>query len=674
MKIFLVFGFLSLAFSVPIPSNSSEHAELTKSAPFTEGSGEVQAKQVPLVSSILGSFSRRFAKGLSTAQFIYRQWDNRFYLTDHGWENLEYIGLKGISSGPFSRFKPKAFIKNQGWVTGLHFTNWELPLRTIPNVVDRNGFLKNGKRCWGIDMYRGIPYAKSPVNKLRFKRPVKYQHKNYNMKAEKFGKSCINASPFAFSDITRDEFDKLSKDKQTKVIDYIIKGWATGEDCLTLNIYKPVIHDCANMDSSELFPVVVVFQGGFFQIGKSKHFHLDASKFIERGFATGNPAIIVTFNSRLGPWGFLAGEAITEEGSANAGFYDQRMVLEWVADNIKSFGGDPAKVTLYGESSGAISVAHHMVANNGNSTYKGKKLFQAAVLEDGGPWSFSSSKSIRPQKQFEEFSKAAGCTDLKTALDCLRKKPVIDLQLVQNFATKKRDASEYIRDSFFSWGPRWDGDLLTDNALKLVRENKITKIPTLIIKVDQGENLFTMLLNMNSGFGESDLWSYGKTLWPSITLSDAKTIALDLYPDKIEAKYKTTLKDYLWRLINEIFFPGNLRLATILEDSVYGAPTEALLEILSKTTSVYFMEHNVVVRHRPTIKTVRTGEIFRKFNSDTSGWHSNRVNILAFASHLDPNNYVHATYQFVNKVQSNNPLLQSKRLKFLASRPELIEM
>jgi carboxylesterase type B len=88
----------------------------------------------------------------------------------------------------------------------------------------------------------------------------------------------------------------------------------------------------------------------------------------------------VSINYRLGIWGFLQNFDILKEGSSNAGLLDQRMALQWIQENIGAFGGDAGKVTVWGESAGAQSIAYHMFSHEGRDD----KLYRAAILESGG--------------------------------------------------------------------------------------------------------------------------------------------------------------------------------------------------------------------------------------------------------------------------------------------------
>ena len=109
----------------------------------------------------------------------------------------------------------------------------------------------------------------------------------------------------------------------------------------------------------------------------------DASTLISRSVSLGAPVIYVAVSYRLAGFGFLAGRELQQDGSTNLGLRDQRLGLQWVAENIREFGGDPDRVTIWGESAGSISVYDHLFINNGDNTYNGKPLFISAVMDSG---------------------------------------------------------------------------------------------------------------------------------------------------------------------------------------------------------------------------------------------------------------------------------------------------
>jgi carboxylesterase type B len=141
------------------------------------------------------------------------------------------------------------------------------------------------------------------------------------------------------------------------------------------------VHRPKGSKKGDKLPVLFWIFGGGFELGWN--FMYPGSIWVEESIKQGQPIIVVTSNNRVGGYGFMGGKELLADGSTNLGLLDQRLGLEWVADNIEAFGGDPDKVTIWGESAGSISVFSHMVAYDGNNTYKGKPLFRAAIMNSG---------------------------------------------------------------------------------------------------------------------------------------------------------------------------------------------------------------------------------------------------------------------------------------------------
>lgn len=120
------------------------------------------------------------------------------------------------------------------------------------------------------------------------------------------------------------------------------------EDCLFLNIHRP-----AGATPDSQLPVLFWIFGGGFVLGWN--YMYDGVPWVQESINLGEPIILVTVNYRVGGFGFLPGKEVAADGSANLGLLDQRLGLQWVADNIAAFGGDPNKVTIWGESAGMKS-------------------------------------------------------------------------------------------------------------------------------------------------------------------------------------------------------------------------------------------------------------------------------------------------------------------------------
>lgn len=132
---------------------------------------------------------------------------------------------------------------------------------------------------------------------------------------------------------------------------------------------------------------------------------------------------MVTVNYRVGGFGFPGGSEILKDGSANLGLLDQRLGLEWVAQNIEAFGGNPTKVTIWGESAGAISVFDQMLAYNGDNTFNGQPLFCGVIMNSGSIIPADPVDCPKAQNVYNNVVKAAGCSSSSETLECLRSVP-----------------------------------------------------------------------------------------------------------------------------------------------------------------------------------------------------------------------------------------------------------
>ena len=200
-----------------------------------------------------------------------------------------------------------------------------------------------------ITAYKGIPYAAAPVGALRWKAPVPVAPWKGVREATQFGPACVQP-------------------KSTSVNVYTDDPPRMSEDCLYLNIWQPT-----KMKSGA--PVMVWIHGGAFRSGHTASQVYDGSELARRG------VVIVSTSYRLGILGFLAHPELSAESpqhvSGNYGLLDQMAALQWVKENIAAFGGDPANVTIFGESAGALSVMD-LVASP-----QAKGLFTKAIAESG---------------------------------------------------------------------------------------------------------------------------------------------------------------------------------------------------------------------------------------------------------------------------------------------------
>jgi len=198
--------------------------------------------------------------------------------------------------------------------------------------------------------FKGIPYAKTPVGSLRFKAPEPVEPWAPAIKdATEHGYTCVRPTQFF-----------IDKEPQS-------------EDCLFLNVYVP-----GDVRPEERLPVMVYIHGGAFQEGSGNTDTYGPDFIVE------HRVILVTFNYRLGVFGFLS--LGTPEYSGNMALKDQQLVLKWVQENIGCFGGDNQAVTLVGESAGGASTHFHLISS------ESRKYFRAAAPMSGTTfnyWAFS---------------------------------------------------------------------------------------------------------------------------------------------------------------------------------------------------------------------------------------------------------------------------------------------
>ncbi len=203
----------------------------------------------------------------------------------------------------------------------------------------------------GVAVYRGIPYAAPPIRQLRWRPPQDVDPWEGSRAADSYTPGC----PQIFREA--DSFFGPGAD-------------AIAEDCLYLNVWT------ATEDATAGLPVMVWFHGGGLTRGTGALPGYRGDRLAARG------VVVVTVNYRLGPFGYLAHPLLSAESehgsSGNYGVLDQIAALQWVQDNIEAFGGDPDRVTIFGESAGAWSV------NTLQASPLARGLFHRAIGQSGG--------------------------------------------------------------------------------------------------------------------------------------------------------------------------------------------------------------------------------------------------------------------------------------------------
>ncbi|XP_003489627.1 venom carboxylesterase-6-like [Bombus impatiens] len=268
----------------------------------------------------------------------------------------------------------------------LEFTNLSLQHEQIPKAKtvlgSVSGYYKESRSGKTYEAYEGIPYAEIPVGELRFEPPKPVQKWEYELPAKKKGSICIQYRT------------KPGADGDT------VSGC---EDCLYMNIYVSLRNN-----TKTLLPVMFWIHGGAYQFGTGND--LDESHLMDKS------VVLVTFNYRVGPFGFLStGDNVV---SGNMGLKDQSMALRWVSDNIENFGGNPKDVTLIGFSSGGMSVHYHYLSPLSAG------LFQRGISISGTALN-PRAQTKRASEKAKKLAAAVGCpTDSSSKMiACLKKRP-----------------------------------------------------------------------------------------------------------------------------------------------------------------------------------------------------------------------------------------------------------
>lgn len=240
----------------------------------------------------------------------------------------------------------------------------------------------------GVAAFKGIPFAAPPIGELRWKAPQPPQAWQGVHKAAAYGPSCMQSAA---------------------MIALMGAGPAVSEDCLYLNVWT------AAKSATERRPVMIWIYGGGFAAGMTGIPGYDGQQFAKQG------VVLVSIAYRVGPFGFLADPALTREGggtSGNYGLQDMIAGMRWVKENIAKFGGDPARVTIFGESAGGIAVS--MLA----ASPAAAGLFQRAISESGGSFGpprqgTEAGTNVPPLKGAEVFGHSfltkLGASDLAGA-------------------------------------------------------------------------------------------------------------------------------------------------------------------------------------------------------------------------------------------------------------------
>ncbi len=275
----------------------------------------------------------------------------------------------------------------------------------------------------GVQAYLGIPFATPPVGELRWQAPQPAEPWEGVKLTKAFGPRAVQGPVFGDMDFRSNGMD---------------------EDCLYLNVWTPATRKTTGL------PVLVYFYGGGFVAGDGSEPRYDGHSMATEGI------VVVTVNYRLNIFGFLAHPELSAEApyhaSGNYGLLDQQAALQWVHDNIDAFGGDPARVTIAGESAGSVSVSIQMASP------LSRDLIAGAIGESGASINPTLSPILLPEAEQtgKEFAEQAGLDNL----DALRK--LTTREVYEIYTESQRFGFPLVVDGYLL--PKTLPDLFADGA------------------------------------------------------------------------------------------------------------------------------------------------------------------------------------------------------------------
>lgn len=327
-----------------------------------------------------------------------------------------------------------------------------------PTLVQTQQGPVKGVEANGVQTFLGIPYAAPPVGALRWQPPAPAPARTGTLDASTAGAECVQggATPTSAPD--------------------------GAEDCLYLNVYRPAA------TSATPLPVIVAIHGGGFTLGSA--LFIDGTS-----LARDNDVIVVAMNYRLNALGFLAHPALSAEdatthASGNYGLMDQAAALTWVAQNIASFGGDPANVTITGGSAGGLSVFGHLVSPMSAG------LFAKAAPQSGG---FSRLQEPLAQGESDGSAFAApwSCNAAGSNAEvaaCLRALPA------SATLTGALPAPLSGTGNLNAWLPIVDGRFMTSSTSSAFSAGNFAKVPLMAEFVDDEGTFF-----VSAAFGQAPI-------------------------------------------------------------------------------------------------------------------------------------------------------------------------
>ena len=413
-----------------------------------------------------------------------------------------------------------------------------------PTAITRNGTIRGVYLpSFQQDLFLGIPYARAP--RLDNPKPINTTYdQDAPFDASRYGNTCYG---FGSNELL---------------------GLTQSEDCLNLNIIRSAP---AKVESNTtLLPVLFWIYGGGLHQGSSADPMWNLSYIVQRSVQEEQPLLAVSVNYRLSFLGFPGGREAQKAGVTNLGLKDQRLALAWIQENIVAFGGDPSRVTIWGESAGGVSVAQQLVAYGGRG---GVELFSGAIAVSGFATGAALPKTDEMQAGFDKLVGMANCTMAEDKLECLRGTSLYNLYPIEGSIGVE-------------WGPVVDGDFLQRPPAWEIRDGNCVRVP-LLLGSNSDEGLIKVTASGYFPNRTNETTVLLETSFPLLQHSVIKQL-LDLYPEdgKREAPPYSLSPDFAWcQAMNAVSLPCGSqyrRSAAMLGDYVSHAPRRYMAQLWSR--------------------------------------------------------------------------------------------
>ncbi|KAJ5565121.1 Triacylglycerol lipase (LipA) [Penicillium frequentans] len=374
---------------------------------------------------------------------------------------------------------------------------------TSSNAHNKTIFIGRSLPEFNQDLFLGVKFADEPVRFTPAELKVNYASSDSDSGEYDLSAAGIEShAGEVYYNATEYGYDCPGYGSDTTNL--VNQGFVTlNEDCLNLNVVRP------QSDREELLPVLLWIFGGGWQQGSTADPRYNMSYIIQQSAENGKPVLGVSINYRLAAFGFLDSKEVRAEGNTNLALRDQRTAMHWVKKNIEAFGGDPDKITIWGESAGAYSVGDHLVTNGGDN----EGLFRAAIMDSGNAVGPPYNGTEWHQPMYDGIVERAGCSNTTNTLECLRNLPY---ETFYSVAYAGLEWFATIDDIFISQYPQIS-----------YREGKIVKVPILVgTNTDEGTSFGTTGVNTDE---EAVAQLISSKRW--VLSSEEATNILSYYPN-----------------------------------------------------------------------------------------------------------------------------------------------